>query len=88
MKKEKQMNAKATAFAKVLTGSMIDLMTEPVHLVGAKAWFDRGLSEAGIVYAPLLPQKTKPPLKLNREEMAKYRDRLKKFYINVPIRFK
>jgi aminobenzoyl-glutamate utilization protein B len=74
--------------AKVLAGSMIDLMVEPGHLAGAKAWFDRGLAEAGIKYAPLLPSKTKPPVKLNREEMGKYRDRLKKYYLNVPIRFR
>ena len=74
--------------AKVLAGSMIDLMLEPRHLVGAKALFDKGLAEAGITYAPLLPPKTKPPVKLNREEMAKYRDRLKKHYLNAPIRFK
>jgi hypothetical protein len=73
--------------AKVLAGSMIDLMLEPGHLVRAKQWFDRGLAEAGIVYAPLLPTETKPPLNLNREEMAKYRGRLK-FYLNAPIRFK
>jgi hypothetical protein len=35
-----------------------------------------------------LPSKTKPPVKLNREEMGKYRDRLKKYYLNVPIRFR
>jgi aminobenzoyl-glutamate utilization protein B len=74
--------------AKVLAGSMIDLMLEPGHLVRAKEWFDRGLAETGIAYAPLLPPETKPPLNLNREEMAKYRGRLKKFYLNVPIRFK
>jgi hypothetical protein len=73
---------------KVLAGSMIDPMVEPGHLVKAKAWFDRGLAEAGIKYAPLLPPKTKPPVRLNREEMKKYRDRLKKYYLNVPIRFR
>jgi aminobenzoyl-glutamate utilization protein B len=76
------------AGAKVLAGSIVDLMLEPAHLVKAREWFDRGLAEAGIKYAPLLPPKTKPPLKLNRVEMEKYRDRMKKFYINVPIRFK
>lgn len=74
--------------AKVLTGSMIDLMTQPEQLVKAKEWFDKGLAEAGIVYTPLLPPETKPPWKLNLEEMEKYRDQLKKFYLNVPILFK
>ena len=74
--------------AKVLVGSMIDLMTKPEQLIKAKEWFDKGLAEAGIVYTPLLPPETKPPLKLNLEEMEKYRDQLKKFYINVPIQFK
>jgi hypothetical protein len=33
-------------------------------------------------------RETKPPVRLNREEMEKYRDRLKKYYLNVPIRFR
>jgi aminobenzoyl-glutamate utilization protein B len=74
--------------AKVLAGSMIDLMLDSGHLVRAKRWFDRGLAEAGIDYSPLLPPETKPPLNLNREEMAKYRNRMKKFYLKAPIRFK
>jgi aminobenzoyl-glutamate utilization protein B len=74
--------------AKVLAGTLVDLLTEPKHLVGAKGWFDKGLAEAGIAYAPLLPPETAPPLQLNREEMAKHRGRMKKFYLNAPIRFK
>jgi hypothetical protein len=38
--------------AKVLVGSMIDLMTKPEQLIKAKEWFDKGLAEAGIVYTP------------------------------------
>ena len=76
------------AGAKVLAGTLVDLLTEPRHLVGAKKWFDKELAEAGIAYAPLLPPETKPPVHLNREEMAKYRGRMKKFYLNAPIRFK
>ena len=73
--------------AKVLAGTLVDLLTEPKHLVGAKKWFDKELAAAGIAYAPLLPKGTKPPLHLNREEMAKYRSRMKKFYLTAPIRF-
>ena len=38
--------------AKVLAGTLVDLMLEPGHLVGAKKWFEQGLAEAGIAYAP------------------------------------
>ncbi|MHB8773426.1 MAG: amidohydrolase [Syntrophales bacterium] len=76
------------AGAKVLAGTLVDLLTEPKHLAGAKKWFDRELAEAGITYAPLLPAETKPPVHLNKEEMAKYRGRMRKFYRNVPIRFR
>lgn len=76
------------AGAKVLAGAMIDLMLSPGHLTRAKAWFDEGLAQEGISYAPLLPPKTKPPLRLNGAEMEKYRDRMKKFYLDVPIGFK
>ena len=76
------------AGAKALAGTLVDLLTEPKHLVGAKKWFDRELAEAGIVYEPLLPKETKAPVNLNREEMAKYRGRMRKFYLNVPVRFK
>ena len=76
------------AGAKALVGTLVDLLTEPKHLIGAKKWFDKELAAAGIAYAPLLPAETKPPLHLNRDEMAKYRSRMKKFYLNTPIRFK
>ncbi len=76
------------AGAKALAGTLVDLLTEPKHLVGAKRWFDKELTETGIVYEPLLPPETKAPVHLNREEMAKYRGRMKKFYLNAPIRFK
>jgi hypothetical protein len=63
-------------------------MTKPEMVTKAKEWFDKGLAESGIAYKPLLPPETKPPVHLNVEEMAKYRDQLKKFYLNVPIQFK
>ena len=74
--------------AKVLAGSMLDLLCRPELLAGAKDWFAEGLKEAGIVYTPLLPSSTVPPLKLNSEEMAKYRDKMARFYLHVPIRFR
>ena len=74
--------------AKVLTGSMLDLMTKPELLAKAKDWFDKELAAMGVTYKPLLPPETKPPLQLNVEEMGKYREQLKKFYLNVPIQFR
>lgn len=74
--------------AKVLAASMIDLMANPDLLIRARQWFDDGLAEAKINYAPLLPPEAKPPLELNRDEMAKYRPQMENYYLNVPIRFK
>ena len=65
----------------------LDFMTKPELLAKAKECFDQELAAMGTIYKPLLPPETKPPLHLNVEEMGKYREQLKKFYLNVPIRF-
>ena len=74
--------------AKVLVGSMLDLLAKPALLVKAKSWLQEQLTTFGVEYEPLLPPETRPPLHLNVEEMAKYRKQMKKHYLNVPIRFK
>ena len=42
----------------------------------------------GSTYEPLLPPDKKPPVDMNAEEMAKYREAMKAHYPNVPILFK
>lgn len=74
------------AGAKVLAGSMIDALTKPEIVAKAKETFRQ--ETGGTAYKPLLPMDQKPPLTLNEQEMAKYRDQMKKFYLNVPIDFK
>jgi len=78
---------KATiAGTKVLAGSMVDLLTKPELLAKAKETFKKEV--AGATYRPLLPPDQKPPLTLNVEEMAKYRDEMKKHYLHPDIQFK
>lgn len=76
----------AVAGAKVLAGSMVDLLTKPELLAKAKETFKKEM--AGATYKPLLPPDQKPPLTLNVEEMAKYRDLMRPHYLRVPIQFK
>lgn len=74
------------AGAKVLAGSMVDLLTNPDLLAKAKETFKKEVG--GATYKPLLPPDQKPPLSLNTEEMAKYRDLMKPHYLRAPIQFK
>jgi aminobenzoyl-glutamate utilization protein B len=74
------------AGAKVLAGSMVDLLTKPELLAKAKETFKKEV--AGATYKPLLPADQKPPLTLNVEEMAKYREQMKPHYLRGPITFK
>jgi aminobenzoyl-glutamate utilization protein B len=72
--------------AKVLAGSMVDLMTNPGLLAEAKETFQKEI--AGATYHPLLPADQKPPVNLNAAEMAKYREQMRPFYKTEPIQFK
>ncbi len=74
------------AGAKVMAGSVIDLLTIPELLPKAKETFSREV--AGSTYKSLLPPDKKPPVGMNAEEMAKYREAMKAHYPNKPIRFK
>lgn len=74
------------AGAKVMAGSVIDLLVRPEILVEARETFAQEV--AGSTYRSLLPPDQKPPISLNAEEMAKYREKMRPSYLNVPIRFK
>jgi aminobenzoyl-glutamate utilization protein B len=76
----------AVAGAKVLAGSMVDLLTKPELVEKAKETFKKEI--AGATYKPLLPADQKPPLTLNAEEMAKYRELMKPHYFRGSIEFK
>ena len=74
------------AAAKVLAGSIVDLLTKPDLMAKARETFEQEI--AGSVYKPLLPPDQKPRVDLNRAEMAKYRDLMKPHYLRVAISFK
>ena len=72
--------------AKVVAGSIIDVLTKPDVLARARATFAEEV--AGSTYRPLLPADQKPPVALNADEMAKYREAMQAHYLTVPIRFR
>jgi aminobenzoyl-glutamate utilization protein B len=72
--------------AKVMAGSIIDLLTQPQLLAKARETFAQEVK--GSTYRSLLPPDQKPPLDLNADEMAKYRDSMRPHYLKGEIRFK
>lgn len=74
------------AGAKVMAGSIIDLLTEPDLLAKAKETFKTEV--AGSTYRPLLPAGQKPPVDLNADEMARFREQMKAHYLRPDINFK
>jgi aminobenzoyl-glutamate utilization protein B len=73
------------AGAKVLAGSILDLMSSPELLQKARAEFE--VESKKVPYFSLLPPEVQPPLDLNRAEMEKYRSEMRKFYLNKTVRF-
>ena len=72
--------------AKVLAGSILDLLTSPDLRQKALAQFQDDTKETK--YFSLLPPDAKPPLDLNREMMEKYRPEMSKFYLNKKVQLK
>ncbi len=72
--------------AKVMAGSIIDLITRPELLARAKETFAQEV--AGSTYRSLLPSGQKPPVDLNAAEMAKYRELMKPHYVKEEIHFR
>jgi len=73
------------AGAKVLAGSILDLMSSPELLRKARAEFE--VESKKVPYFSLLPPEVQPPLDLNRAEMEKYRSEMRKSYLNKTVRF-
>jgi aminobenzoyl-glutamate utilization protein B len=71
--------------AKVLAGSILDLMTSPELLQKARAEFEAETKR--MPYFSLLPADAKPDLELNRVEMEKYRADMRKTYLAKTPRF-
>ncbi len=74
------------AGAKVMAGSIIDLLTRPELMAAARASFLKEV--AGSTYRSLLPAAQKPPVELNAREMAAFRDLMRPHYLKVSIRFR
>jgi aminobenzoyl-glutamate utilization protein B len=73
------------AGAKVLAGTIIDLLSRPELVAAARAEFDKQTSE--MKYFAVLPADAKPPLDLNKETMERYRPAMRQFYLDKPVRF-
>ena len=69
-----------------MAASVIDLLTNPDTLARARETFREEV--AGSTYRSLLPAGQRPPVDLNAEEMAKYRELLKPHYRREPIVFR
>ena len=72
--------------AKVMAGAIVDLLTHPDLVAKAKATFAQEV--AGSPYRSLLPPDQKPPVGLNADEMAKYRELMKPHYLHADIHFR
>jgi aminobenzoyl-glutamate utilization protein B len=73
------------AGAKVLAGTILDLLTRPELVQAARAEFAQKTAE--MKYFPVLPADAKPPLDLNKETMDRYRPAMRQFYLDKPVRF-
>ncbi len=76
----------AVAGAKVLAGSILDLLTTPELLERVKAQFREDTK--GVDYVSLMPPEAKPPLDMNREMMERVRPEMRKQYLNKIPQFK
>jgi aminobenzoyl-glutamate utilization protein B len=73
------------AGAKVLAGTILDLLSRPELVAAARAELDKQTSE--MKYFAVLPADAKPPLDLNKETMDRYRPAMRQFYLDKPVRF-
>jgi aminobenzoyl-glutamate utilization protein B len=65
--------------AKVLSASILDLMTRPDVMQRAHVEFEQ--STKAMPYFAVLPPDAKPPLDLNKATMDRYRPEMRKFYL-------
>jgi len=75
----------ATAGAKVLAMTMVDLLTKPALV--AQAWdYFRNVQTKETKYQPLISAQDKPAIWLNKKRMDEYREQMRKFYYD-PSRY-
>ena len=69
----------ATAGAKVVATTVIDLLTKPQLVIQAKDYF-KNVQREETEYQPMISEKDPPPTYLNKGIMKQYRPQLEKFY--------
>jgi aminobenzoyl-glutamate utilization protein B len=75
----------ATAGAKVVAATIVDLMVRPELITNAKAYFAEQTKE--LKYAPLMRTVDRPAVWLNTDIMARYKPELTKYYYD-PTKYK
>ena len=76
----------ATAGAKVMGTTILDLFMDPKILVEAKDYFTNVQSKA-MSYVPFIGPNDKPAIHLNKEIMEEFRPKMKKYYYD-PAKYK
>lgn len=75
----------AAAGAKVLSATILDLLTDPALLERVKVQFREDTK--GVQYVSLMPPEAKPPVDMNREMMERVRPEMRKYYLNKTPKF-
>ncbi len=75
----------ATAGAKVMAMTMIDILMKPELVTDAKRYFN-DVQNKDEKYIPLLRPNDKPPIELNADIMGQYREQMRKMYYD-PTKF-
>lgn len=73
------------AGAKVLAGSILDLLSTPELIERVKAQFRE--DTRGVQYVSLMPPEAVPPVDMNRDMMERVRPEMRKHYLNKTPRF-
>jgi aminobenzoyl-glutamate utilization protein B len=76
----------ATAGAKVVAMTMLDLLTQPALVDSAWSYF-RDVQTKDTKYKPFIRSQDKPAIELNSAIMAKYRPEMRKYYYD-PAKYK
>ncbi|MBA3579278.1 MAG: amidohydrolase [Gemmatimonadaceae bacterium] len=76
----------ATAGAKVVAMTVLDLLLAPSLLAEAKRYFT-GVQTKDVKYVPLVGPDDRPAIEMNEALMARYRPAMRRFYYN-PARYK
>jgi aminobenzoyl-glutamate utilization protein B len=69
----------ATAGAKALGMTMLDLIASPALVDSARAYF-RDVQTKDVKYAPLIRPTDKPPTEMNEAVMARFRPEMRRYY--------